>query len=91
MPTPQPPTTAEETARRGDEIYERDIRAHVEGKYDGKVVAIDVVSGRYVIAEDALTASERLLAQEPNADIWCVRIGHRALYRLGGRTRQGVA
>jgi hypothetical protein len=89
MPTPQPRTAAEETARRGDEIYEQHIRAQVEGKLDGKVVAIDVGSGQYVIADNALTASERLLAQEPGADIWCVRIGHRALYRLGGRTRHG--
>lgn len=91
MPTPQPRAAAEETARRGDEIYERDIRGHVEGKFDGRVVAIDIGSGQYVIADDALTASERLLAQEPEADIWCVRIGHRALYRLGGHTKPGAA
>jgi hypothetical protein len=30
MPTRQPRYSAEETARRGDAIYERDIRSHVE-------------------------------------------------------------
>lgn len=91
MSVRQPRSAAEETARRGDAIYERSIRAQVEGKYDGMVVAIDIGSGQYVIADDALTASERLLAREPDADIWCVRIGHRALYRFGGRTSQGTA
>jgi hypothetical protein len=90
--TTQPPRySAEETARRGDAIYERDIRAQVEPTHRGKVVAIDIDSGAYVIADNALTASERLLAQHPDADIWCVRVGSRVLYRIGGRPRRGSA
>ena len=85
MPAQQPRYSAEETARRGDEIYERDIRSQVEATHDGKVVAIDIDSGAYVIDDDALTASERLLAQHREAEIWCVRVGHRALHRIGGR------
>ncbi len=91
MPPRQPRYSAEETARRGDEIYERDIRAQVEQTYRGKVVAIDIDRGAYVIDDNALAASERLLAQHPDAEIWCVRIGHRALHHLGGRPRQGTA
>jgi len=45
MPTRQPRYSAEETARRGDAIYERDIRPHLEETHRGKVVAIDVDSG----------------------------------------------
>lgn len=91
MPTRPPRYSAEETARRGDAIYERDIRSHVEKTHRGKVVAIDVDSGAYMVADNALAASERLLAQHPDAEIWCIRIGHRALHRLGGRPRQGTA
>ena len=83
--TRQPRYSAEETARRGDAIYERDIRAQVEPTYRGKVVAIDIDSGAHVIADNALTASERLLAQHPRAEIWCVRVGSRVLHRIGGR------
>ena len=83
--------SAEEVARRGDDIYEREIRARVEATNRGKVVAIDVDSGAYVIAENALVASERLLAERPNAEIWCVRVGHRALYRLGMLVDQATA
>lgn len=91
MTTRQSRYSAEETARRGDEIYERDIRAQVEVAHREKVVAIDIDSGEYVIDDNALAASERLLAQHPDAEIWCVRVGHRALYRIGGRPMQGKA
>lgn len=86
----QPCYSAEETARRGDEIYARDIRARVEAENKGKVVAIDIDSGAYIMDENALAASERLLAERPGAEIWCVRIGHRALHHIGlsgGRER----
>lgn len=83
--------TAEEVARRGDDIYERAIRARVEPTNRGDIVAIDVDSGAYVIAENALAASERLLAERPGAEIWCVRIGHRALHRLGAFPTQETA
>ena len=85
MTTRQPRYSAEETARRGDAIYERDIRTKVEQAYRGKVVAIDIGSGAYIVDNNALTASERLLAQYPDAEIWCVRVGSRTLYRIGGR------
>ncbi len=35
----------EETARLGDEIYRRDVKAQVEADRDGEYVAIDVDSG----------------------------------------------
>jgi hypothetical protein len=76
--------SAEETAQRGDALYEREIRAQVEPAQRGKVVAIDVDRGEYVVADNALTASERLLARYPDAEIWCVRVGSRALHRIGG-------
>lgn len=74
---------AEEVAARGDEIYEKQIRAQVEAEHDGEVVAIDVKSGSFAIAETALAASERLMAEHPAAEIWCVRVGHRALHHVG--------
>ena len=49
--------SAEETAHRGDRIYEQAIRAQVEPEYQGKVVAIDVETGAYAVSEDALSAA----------------------------------
>ena len=75
--------TAEEVARLGDDIYEREIRQQVEAGHRGEIVAIDVDSGDYVIADTALVAAERLLARDPDADIWCIRVGYRALRSFG--------
>ena len=85
MSAQQPRYSAEETARRGDEIYERTIRAQVEATHYGKVVAIDIETGAYAIDDNALTAARRLRAQHPDAEVWFVRVGHRALHRIGGR------
>ncbi len=57
IPAPRliaPTLPIEETARLGDEIYERDIRRRVEADHHGEVVAIDVDSGDYAIAEPPL-------------------------------------
>lgn len=83
MPTGR---SAEETGRLGDEIYERDIRRLVEAEHHGEFVAIDVDSGEYVVAAGILPASEGLLAQRPDADVWLVRVGYRALHHFGGNS-----
>jgi hypothetical protein len=73
----------EEFARRGNEIYESQVRPQVEEGNHGKIVAIDIETGAFELAQDSLTASDQLLAQYPDAQIWFVRIGHRAVHRVG--------
>ena len=46
---------AEEIARLGDRIYERDIRREVEDSHDGDFVAIDVESGSWPSLGASLT------------------------------------
>lgn len=82
----EPKLSAEETARRGDEIYERQIRSQVEAGNYGKIVAIDVETGAYALEEMALAASRRLQAQQPSVDAWFVRVGHRALHHIRARS-----
>ena len=75
----------EETARLGDEIYRRDVKAQVEADRDGEYVAIDVDSGNWAAAESELAASDLLLAQCPDAiDVWLLRVGYRAVASIGG-------
>ena len=74
----------EVAARLGKEIYERDIRHLVETDHQGEVVAIDVDSGSYALGKNAIVASEGLRDQRPDAQIWLMRVGHRALYHFGG-------
>ena len=75
----------DETARLGDEVYRRDIKSQVEASHDGEFVAIDVDSGLWAVAESELAASDRLLAQCPNAiDVWLLRVGYSAVASIGG-------
>ncbi|MDQ3813606.1 MAG: hypothetical protein M3347_06610 [Armatimonadota bacterium] len=75
----------EEFARRGNEIYERSVRPQVEEGNQGKIVAIDIETGAFEVADDVLTASDRLLARHPDAQTWFVRIGQRGVHRFGQR------
>jgi hypothetical protein len=88
MTQPQPRYSREEFARRGEELYARNIRAKVEAGNKGRIVAIDIESGEYEMGEDVLAATDRLLARLPDAQIWCVRVGHPAVHRIGGRPRR---
>jgi hypothetical protein len=74
----QPRYSKEEHTRRGTEIYNRQVRPRVEPTSPGKIVAIDVDSGEFEVADNSLTASQQLLARCPDAQIWCVhRFGPR--------------
>ena len=89
--TARPRRPSEETARLGDDIYERDIRLLVETDHHGEVVAIDVSSGSWAIGDDVIAATDRLQTQCPDAvDVWLLRVGHRALHHFGGRPLRRV-
>lgn len=79
----EPRYSKEEFARRGQEIYERDVRPHVQPGDEGKFVAIDIETGKYELDSDDYTATERLLARKPDAQIWLSCVGQRATYRIG--------
>lgn len=80
-----PARPKEDSARLGREIYERDILSQVEADHHGQVVAIDVVRGHWAIGDDRIVAVDRLLAQHPDShDIWCERVGYRAMATFGG-------
>lgn len=83
----QPRYSKDEFARRGDEIYERDLRPILEKGNEGKFVAIDIETGAYEIDVAELAASDRLRARVPNAQIWLRRIGSRYARRFGSHPR----
>ena len=53
-----------------------------EGNY-GKIVAIDIETGDFAVAEDSLTASDPLQERHPEAQTWFVKIGYKAVHRIG--------
>ncbi|MGL5193601.1 MAG: hypothetical protein ACRC8Y_08340 [Chroococcales cyanobacterium] len=88
MAVRQPRYSKEEFARRGDHWYETQIRQNVEAGNHGKIVAIDIETGAFEVADEILDASDRLFKRIPEAQPWIVRIGHRAVDRFGARSRK---
>lgn len=84
---PHPEYTTEEIVRRGEEIYERSVRGKVEPENDGRFLAVDVESGDYAVADEALRATARLRERRPEAVPNLVRVGRPAAFRLGGPRR----
>ena len=75
----------EETGRLGREIYESEIRHKVEAQHHGEVIAIDVDSGRWALADSVLDALDGLRRECPDAvNVLFERVGHRTLYKFGG-------
>jgi len=81
----------EEFARRGDTVYENDIRPNLKAEDEGKFVSVDIDTGEYEIDADELKACDRLRARLPEARIWLVRVGSRYVHRFGGRERRDAS
>ncbi len=83
MSVRRPRFSKTEHARLGTEIYERQVSARLDAGQHGKIVAIDVDSGEFEVAEQTVDAARRLMARRPDAQIWFVRIGHQGVHRFG--------
>jgi hypothetical protein len=79
----QPRYSKEEFAQRGNQIYETQVRSQVEEGNRGKIVAINIETGAFEVADTPMLAVDRLYEREPNAQPWVIRIGHRAVFRFG--------
>ena len=77
----------EEVARRGDEIFATHIAPSIKEEDPRWYVLIDVTTGAYEIDADAITASDRLLARQPDAQVWFRRVGSRYASHFGMRLR----
>ena len=81
----------EEFARRGNAIYERDIRPQVEADNKEKYVAIDIETGAWEMDASEIAAGDRLRQHVPDAQTWMMRIDYDAIRRFGaGRVRSSV-
>jgi hypothetical protein len=90
MATTERRHSKEEFARRGDAIYENEIRPMLKSGDEGKFVAIDIESGMYELDVDELQACRTLRARVPKAQIWMVRVGYRSVHRFGGRDHREI-
>ena len=86
MAVRKPCYSKEEFAKRGDEIYESQVRPKIEADNQDKIVAIDIETGAFEVAEDILAATNALFERLPDAQPWIVRVGHRSVHRFGARS-----
>ena len=86
-----PRYSREDVARRGDEIYEREVLPRLAPEDEGKFVLIDVVTGAYEMDRDEIAASDRLLARHPDAHVWMRQAGSRYARRFGPRFKPTAA
>jgi hypothetical protein len=85
----EPRYSPEEFSRRGQEIYDRVVRPDLRPDDDNKFVAIDIETNNYEMDFNDYTAVDRLLKRLPDAQIWLMRVGHRAAHRFGRRLDAG--
>jgi hypothetical protein len=86
MTVRQPRYSKEEFAQRGNHLYETQVRPQVEAGNYGKIVAIDIETGAFEVADTPIVATDRIYERLPNAQPWVIRIGHQAVYRFGSRS-----
>ncbi len=85
---PHPQYTSEEIVKRGEELYNRHLRAEVEAGNEGKFLILDIETGAYEVDSDELAAVQRAKATNPNAVLYIMRIGYATAYKIGGQVVQ---
>lgn len=66
----------------GKEIYEKKIKHLVDPQEHGKFLVLDITTEDYVIGRDLGYATQELRNKRPDAVIYTVRIGHKAVFHL---------
>ena len=74
--------TSEEIVQRGKEIYYNQVLPAIKSGNEGRVVAIDVLSGEYELADDAVASSHQLRARVSEPEIFFMRIGYPTMARV---------
>lgn len=76
--------TVSPLGQRAQELYER-LRPEIETPENiGKLIVMEVESGDYEIDDRGIETSRRLQSRHPNATLYALRIGYKAVETLGG-------
>jgi len=71
----------DEFLEKGKSIYKK-LKSKLERDFKGKVIAIEVDSGKYVIGEDELEAAIKAKEKFPGKIFDFIRIGSRTVHKL---------
>ncbi len=83
MPSNGPRYPKDEYYRRAKEQYAK-VKQDVDPGNKGKILAIDIETGEYETDEDQIEAVERLFARLADPQVFCFRIGYRAVHSFAG-------
>ncbi len=83
--TREPCSDKEEVARRGTEVYQRLVKPQLRPEDKGQLVALDIDTGAFEVADTMHDACRRLRKRYPDAQLWCLRAGYVAVHSFGGR------
>ena len=72
-------------ARRGQEYYDRFLRAELDPEHKGKYLVLDVDSGDYELDSDEMAAIDRARAKHPDRIFYILRVGYRAAVYIGAK------
>lgn len=68
--------------QKAEAIYRTKLKQKLEGKYKGRIVAIDVESEDYFVGKTVLEAIEKGRKKHPGKLFYAVRIGYPAVHSL---------
>ncbi|MDZ7360080.1 MAG: hypothetical protein ONB46_05050 [candidate division KSB1 bacterium] len=70
----------------GEAIYEKRLKKKLEPKYKGKIIAIEVDSGKYFMGDTVIEVAEKARAVFPDKYFYLKRVGYRAVHKFHTRT-----
>jgi hypothetical protein len=72
----------EEFCSKGTQIYQDRILPKLDKDCDGKIVAIDIETGEFELADTTLAAAAKMFDRIPDAQLWFERIGAQSVHRF---------
>ena len=73
--------------RKAEAIYRKKLKPKLEGKYQGRIVAIDFESGDFFVGKTVLEAIEKGRKKHPRKLFYAVRIGYPNVHSLRSTSR----
>ena len=73
-----------QTASKGTQLYQEQILPKLDRDADGKIVAIDIETGEFELADTTLAAAAKMFDRIPNAQLWFERIGAEGVHKFNG-------
>jgi hypothetical protein len=72
----------EEFASKGTQLYRQTVLPTLGIESDGKIVAIDIETGEFELADTTLSAAAKMFERLPAAQLWFERVGAQSVHRF---------